>query len=235
MPRAVFTTTPPALWCEYQPLLECQRKTLADRIAWLSRDGEPGLAQAERLAGEVIVAQVTYWNLRDSKGHPLPIDVASLSVLAAHEVGSLFALVTGFDDPVAAARREIDDARRLSAGIQLALLHPEVADRDCADCQLHIYDESTGRRTLHRGQPIRRPPGTFPPCQTPHVGCPRGTPQESQSLSPEHLQAWLFDLACRATGRYPADPHVARNAVVIRAAESAAGWNLFPSPTPSGH
>lgn len=220
--RSTFGTTPDGfpLWCEYRPMLDFDRRALAERVAWLLREAAPGAAQADHLARAAILERVVYWNLRDAAGTPLPLLFESLQTLTATQLGALFALVTGFDDPDAAARRESEDARRLTAGIRLARLHPEVATRDCADCLRHVYDEATGERVLHRGRPVPRPAGTDAPCRLPHVGCPKGSPEDSRSLDPRDLRVWLFDLECRAVGRFPQDPLVARHAALIRAAET---------------
>lgn len=213
---------PDGIWCEYRPLLETGRRELAARLGRLLQEGEPGWRQAEHLAREVVAAQVVYWNLRDAAGDPLPVGAAALAGLSDVAQGMLLARVTRFDDPAEALAEELDEARRLVQGIDLAWRHPQVANRECADCVVHVYDESTGERPLHRGEPIPRPPGTAAPCRLPHVGCPRGTPETSRALPDQLLRIWLFDRECRAVGRYPPDALVARHAVIIRAAESQA-------------
>jgi Pyruvate/2-oxoacid:ferredoxin oxidoreductase delta subunit len=101
--------------------------------------------------------------------------------------------------------------------VKLLLLHPEVATRDCADCQMHVYDEQTGERALHAGRPVVRPAGTQPACRTCR-GCPKGTPENPKSLSSKNMHAYLHYLECQAVGQFPDDPIVRRNAATIRSA-----------------
>ncbi len=103
--------------------------------------------------------------------------------------------------------------------MRLLLTAPRLAARDCRDCQLHVYDEQTGRRQLHAGRPVVRPAGTHPPCRLPHVGCAKGTPDDSHALTPENKQAYQYDRMCRAVGQFPDDPLVRRHALVIRSVE----------------
>jgi hypothetical protein len=105
--------------------------------------------------------------------------------------------------------------------VRLILLHPEVAFRSCDDCRKHIYNEQTGKREEHRGLPIVRPPGTFPPCQYGPNRCPKEHPDAGYELTPDNLQVYQHYLECKATGRFPDDPLVARNAGVIRLVEDA--------------
>jgi len=218
--RATLGQTPDGvtLWCEYRPLLDSQTRRLIERVAWLARDGEPGLLQAEAHVHELLAHQIVFWNLRDSLGNSLPRNAISVASLAPEVAGALFGIITGLVDEVAEATNTERSARNLSLGIRFTIAHPELARRDCGDCLEHVYDESTGRPALHLGRPVRRPEGTAPPCRLPQVGCPKGTPEEPRTLTVQNQCAWLFDLECRAVGRYPDDAIVARNAAIIRAA-----------------
>jgi hypothetical protein len=100
----------------------------------------------------------------------------------------------------------------------LELLHPQVARRDCNHCQRYQYNEETGQVETWRGGPLRRVAGQPPPCRTPK-GCPKGTPETGKQLTSRNEQAFDHYLRCRATGRFPEDPLVARNAAVIRSVE----------------
>ncbi len=87
---------------------------------------------------------------------------------------------------------------------------------------MYVYNEVTGRHAEHpphSGRPILRPPGTFPPCRIPGVGCPKGTPENPRGLSTANQAAWRFDRECRAAGVFPDDPIVRRNAAIIRQVE----------------
>lgn len=102
--------------------------------------------------------------------------------------------------------------------MQLILLHPEVAFRDCAHCLEHVYDESIGKLMYHRGQPLKRMAGIKPPCQT-AKGCPKGSPTASVALSERNQQAYDHYQRCRAVGKFPEDPIVEENAALIRYVE----------------
>lgn len=111
--------------------------------------------------------------------------------------------------------------------MRLAILHPEVAFRDCTDCEMHVYDEKTGERLkLANGQPMARPRGTCAPCRFRDNGCPKGTPEMSKGLSDRNWKAWQHYRECRAVGQFPDDAIVRRNAAIIRAATEAAEETL---------
>ena len=109
-------------------------------------------------------------------------------------------------------------------------MHPEVAGRDCEQCQKYIF-ETTGKQRVNRetGQPVRRPAGQALPCRTP-TGCPKGTPEEQRDLSPKNTQAYYHYLECKATGTFPDDGLVRYNAGLIHMAEGiaarTAAWEL---------
>jgi hypothetical protein len=108
--------------------------------------------------------------------------------------------------------------------VRLLLAAPQIAFRNCEHCQMYVYDEATGRpweHPPHSGLLIVRPPGTRPPCRIAGVGCPKGTPENQKGLNAANLAAWRHDRECRATGRFPDDPIVRRNAALIREVELA--------------
>ena len=66
---------------------------------------------------------------------------------------------------------------------------------------------------LHRGQPLPRPHGTYPPC---HYGrCKKGSPDDFKTLLPKNWEAYSHYLECKATGHFPDDEIVKKNARVI--------------------
>jgi len=105
----------------------------------------------------------------------------------------------------------------------LILAHPEVAGRDCGDCQKFVYDEKTGQRSVRGGLPILRPKSTKPPCGYGPDRCAKGNPTAGRDLSLHNWQAWQHYLECRATGNFPDDRIVARNARIISSVESMVG------------
>ena len=87
---------------------------------------------------------------------------------------------------------------------------------------MYVYHETTGRPAEYpprSGRLVLRPPGTFPPCRIHGIGCAKGTPENSRGLSVANQAAWRFDRECRATGNFPDDPLVRRNAAIIRQVE----------------
>ena len=100
--------------------------------------------------------------------------------------------------------------------MRLAILHPGIAWRDCADCETHVYDEKTGRRMEHGGKPMKRPKGNLAPCRTRANGCPKGTPEASRALNERNQRAYQHYLECRAVNQWPDDGIVRRNASIIR-------------------
>lgn len=104
----------------------------------------------------------------------------------------------------------------------LLLVHPEVATRDCNDCQKYVYDEKTGQRALFRGKPIPRPASTGPPCHYGPDRCPKVSPDSGLALSDKHVITYNHYLECRAVGQFPDDAVVRRNARVIYVAEREA-------------
>ena len=91
-------------------------------------------------------------------------------------------------------------------------LHPEVAGRDCADRLVNHYDKD-GKPTFRHGKRLKRPPGTAP-CRT-NTGCPKGTPENNTTLTLQNTLAVLHYETCKATGRFPDDAIVARNAMLL--------------------
>lgn len=100
--------------------------------------------------------------------------------------------------------------------MRLLILHPEVAARNCQDCQRYVYNEKTGQRQEFRGEPMKRPKGTFPPCGYGPEKCPKGSPAAGRELTEKNWQAWMHYQECNAVSQFPDDSIVRRNAAVIR-------------------
>lgn len=101
----------------------------------------------------------------------------------------------------------------------LRLEHPALSARDCRQCLKYQYDERSGEM-------IRKPDGrpmlrfSAPLCQR-SIGCPKGVPGGGE-LSARNQRAYRHYLECVATGTFPDDPIVRRNAAIIRQAERVA-------------
>lgn len=102
----------------------------------------------------------------------------------------------------------------------MLLRHPEVASRSCSDCKKWTY-KSNGevlRRPAHVGAPVPRSPGDPTPCWK----CPKIPADEpiklstsAVELSAKNRKAYWHYQQCKAVGRFPDDPIVARNAAII--------------------
>lgn len=110
--------------------------------------------------------------------------------------------------------------------MRLVILHPEVAYRDCTDCEAFVYDEKTGKKLERQGKPVPRPRGTKAPCRLRENGCAKGTPENSRTLTEANWQAYQHYSECRAVGQFPDDPIVRRNAAIIREAADSAEREL---------
>lgn len=112
------------------------------------------------------------------------------------------------------------------SGVALELYHPRIAARDCGHCQKFHYDEETGEPVRDEratgalgegGMWYRRSPA---PCRL-ERGCPKGTPEDPLSLSQKNRRAYEHYQECKATGNFPEDAIVARNAGIIRRIEDS--------------
>ena len=104
--------------------------------------------------------------------------------------------------------------------MELILLHPEVAFRDCETCKRFLFNEESGEIETFMGQPQERPKGTFPPCHYGPKECPKGSPEAGVELTQQNLQAYQHYQECKAVGEFPSDGMVKENAATIRAIES---------------
>lgn len=104
----------------------------------------------------------------------------------------------------------------------LQLAHPAIAARSCEHCLKYQYDERTGEP-----ESSRKKDGSFrlriaecpAPCRAPGKGCPKGTPEQSKALNERNRDCYEHYLECKATGQFPDDSVVRRNAGVIRETE----------------
>ncbi len=107
------------------------------------------------------------------------------------------------------------DAANLSHGVRLELYYPATSRLSCKDCQEWWVDPLTGDYVLLEGEKQPRSGGLL--CQT-QDGCPAGNPTRQRRLSDKNRRAYQHYLECRATGNFPDDPWVRKNASIIRAA-----------------
>lgn len=218
----------PSVLFEYRPMLPHDRAALLGRLRQFSHDENAGIATAEFVVIRELSRRLVSWTLLDRSGNPLPIADATVRAMEPHLLAGVANIVLGFqpgDD-----ERLATDESNLIRGTRLLLVAPHLAARDCGDCQLHVYDETTGRRAQHGGRPVPRPAGTEPPCRLPHVGCPKGTPENPNTLSPDNQRAYRFLQECRAIGAFPDDPIVRHHAVLLQRVEQSTARERPPAP-----
>jgi hypothetical protein len=109
---------------------------------------------------------------------------------------------------------EDQDVKNLRDGVRFQLKYPALSRLSCRTCQKWLMDPLTGQVARRKGQPLLRQPEDLLLCQT-HEGCPKGTPQTPQGLSPKNQQALVHYQECRAVGHFPDDAIVKRNARII--------------------
>lgn len=101
------------------------------------------------------------------------------------------------------------------------MLHPEVAFRDCQTCLKFAHHESGENfgevAKDRRGEPLERPPGTYPPCHEnrPNDSCPKGRFDNPTEVTPQTWKAFQFHRECKMTGDWPDDRIVRENGIQI--------------------
>lgn len=109
------------------------------------------------------------------------------------------------------------------SGLYLEALHPMIAQRSCQHCQAFVYNEETGlvrnRPKPFDDQPLPRAANNPPPCRAAGLSCAKGTPEASREWSRKNRLAYLHYLGCCATGDWPDDGIVRRNAAILRRVE----------------
>ena len=100
--------------------------------------------------------------------------------------------------------------------MRLAILYPELANRDCTYCLTYRHDQY-GPIRMPDGAPIKRFAATPPDCRK--GGCPKGTPEQQRTLSADNRLCYNHYRRCRAIGEWPNDPLVAYHARVLMEVE----------------
>jgi len=115
-----------------------------------------------------------------------------------------------------AEREQFRKDANLVAGVRLAILYPQVASRDCDDCQKWHYDEETGEIATRAGKLMPRV--AEPPCRH-RTGCPKGTPENSRELTTENKRIYTSYLTHKACGTHPESEYERRQMRLIRSVE----------------
>lgn len=178
------------VWFEYRPALRWERLLLFGRISHL---GDP--TQAKRLLDDEIDKRILYCNgiTRELRG-------AVLRAVLGQQPKST----------------EFEDAENLVEGIRLLLKFPKMEGVTCDLCKKFWMDPRKNEYTIRRGEKVLRPDYAKRLCEIPDgEGCPKGSPENEKGLSPKNKRALNHYLECRATGQFPDDPIVRRNARLI--------------------
>jgi hypothetical protein len=104
-------------------------------------------------------------------------------------------------------------------GLRMAWNHEAVPS--CSDCQTWVYDKDWRRVERPKGKPLKRQPGSHPPC----FSCPKsrnGKPNPDADLDGRSYRALAVYYQIKAGMPMPADPVVAWYCGLIRYAEDAA-------------
>lgn len=136
--------------------------------------------------------------------------IEQLSILDSNEFTSIAKRVIG----VGNFRRERDDAKNLFDGVLLVSRFPWFAKVSCDTCRKYWFNPLSGKFTafVADGKPAEREGQVL--CET-HTKCPVGHYSKQKRLTAKNRLAFQHYLECKATGSFPDDPIVSRNAEII--------------------
>lgn len=109
--------------------------------------------------------------------------------------------------------REKNDVNNLQLGVRIEKLYPHLNRTSCKWCQAKWFDPIDGTTAMDGKAYLDRPAGSGLMCDDGE--CPKGRPEAPRSFSQRNAQAYLHYGECSATGQWPDDPIVQRNAKVI--------------------
>lgn len=187
---AQWIDLPDGLRCSYRPLSRSSRIQVIARLQE-SRDSDRRLW----LARQFIHERVTDYR-------------ESAKFYTAEECAEILSIVLGND------QQDLEDEYNLRSGVRLLLLYPRLAQVSCQNCREVWMNPLTGVIHSRHGRPLQREGGTL--CEVNQQGCPAGHYQRSRRLSEKNLKAYRHYLECQATGQFPDDSLVRRNARIIR-------------------
>lgn len=113
-------------------------------------------------------------------------------------------------------RREREDAGNLFDGVLLVSRFPWFGRVSCKTCRKYWFSPLSGKFTAFDlgGKPLEREGQVL--CETEAIEkCPVGHHSRPKSLTAKNRLAFQHYLECQATGNFPDDPIVSRNAEVI--------------------
>ena len=189
----------------YRPMLVHDIRSTVKEARWLSEETGREVIRSAAL-GQLLACDSALESIIH-EGHP-------------QVVPELWRRVTGISThpQLPSPQWERESAENLYTGVSLRILHPEVANRKCEDCLFLWYYTTTGRICRRNGEPQKRPEDQLLPCQIPELGCPKGSPEKSRALTEYNRLAAEQFVRWDATGQFPDDAIVRRNAVIIQKA-----------------
>jgi hypothetical protein len=113
---------------------------------------------------------------------------------------------------------ETEDCRKLKNSVAFQVNHPKLAKVSCDACRKYWFDPLEVKWTVagRDGKPQLKPEGMLPMCESCPGICPAGHYQNSNRLTGKYLHSFHHYLECEATGCFPDDAVVRRNAKIIR-------------------
>jgi len=123
-----------------------------------------------------------------------------------NNLAAIFRLIAG------SREQELADEKNLRDGSRLAIRYPHLDQVSCADCKYWWFDIHDGE-FCKRGDEYLKRDGAAP-CDK-GVNCPVGHWKQEKRLNDKNRQAFEHHMTCRATGQFPNDPIVKRNARII--------------------
>lgn len=158
--------------------------------------------------------------------HVVTTDGSFSSVLDFYETGSvtnmrnIHHLIVGvagsYGDDSWSSDWESRDVENIRRGLRTDIEHRSLSRRSCKTCLLYEWGPDRNLPIEVNGEFLERTADVPPLCQLPE-GCPVGTPENPIGrLSERNRLAFRHYRGCVATGVFPDDPIVARNAIVFR-------------------
>lgn len=190
---------------DYRPMIAWERLWMAAAASHYSRsDSESG----DAIVCNCVASKILFWSLR--------LAPSAGQLLCWHKSHDpLFEWIA--ETVCGNAEQEKADADNIQTGTPLYIRYRHLGHDTCRVCQEYLFDPETGELELDDldNSPIPRFPEAVLACQT-EEGCPNGTPDAPRSLNVRNLKALRHYQECVATGRFPDDPIVARNAALFR-------------------
>lgn len=189
----------------YRPMLSMERRAVVKAMSWLGNDS------GFDLANSVILGHVCFGIDKSHVNH----------IMLSNPEGwmELWLTICGLRGGSDFQKGwEKSTAENLRSGVRLFIKNPKLAARSCESCREFWYDENGDIPTVD-GNPAKRIPESPVSCDTP-AGCPAGHYLNQLRLTPDNRLAYIHYQRCEATGNFPDDAIVSRNARIIQSAKA---------------